>query len=61
MDNGLLWWLQLWWKMSFIKNTKEYDEMFILPDGILEDIHKSAYIDESKDFEDDDCGDSCKL
>ena len=47
--------------MSYIKNTKEYDEMFILADGIFDDVHKSAFIDESKDFEDDDCGDSCKL
>ena len=47
--------------MSYIKNTKEYDEMFILPDGILEDLPKAEFIDESKDFEDDDCGDSCKI
>ena len=47
--------------MSYIKNTKEYDEIFILPDEILEDVPKVKFIDESKDFEDDDCGDSCKL
>jgi hypothetical protein len=47
--------------MSYIKHTKEYDDMFILPDGILEDVPKAKFIDESKDFEDDDCGDSCKL
>jgi len=47
--------------MSFIKNTKEYDEQFILPDGFLEDLPKVKFIDQSKDFEDDDCGDSCKL
>ena len=61
MDNGLLWWLQLWWKMSFIKNTKEYDDIFILPEGVLENLPSVAFDDQSKDFEDDDCGDSCKL
>ncbi len=61
MDNGLLWWLQLWWQMSFIKNTKEYDDIFILPEGVLENLPSVAFEDQSKDFEDDDCGDSCKL
>ena len=61
MDNGLLWWLQLWWHMSFIKNTKEYDDIFILPEGMLENLPSVAFEDQSKDFEDDDCGDSCKL
>ena len=61
MDNGLLWWLQLWWQMSFIKNTKEYDDIFILPEGVLENLPSVAFDDQSKDFEDDDCGDSCKL
>ena len=51
----------LWWQMSFIKNTKEYDDMFILPKGILEDLPSVVFEDQSKDFEDDDCGDSCKL
>ena len=51
----------LWWQMSFIKNTKEYDDMFILPEGILEDLPSVVFEDQSKDFEDDDCGDSCKL
>ena len=61
MDNGLLWWLQLWWQMSFIKNTKEYDDIFILPEGVLENLPSVAFDAQSKDFEDDDCGDSCKL
>jgi len=61
VDNGLLWWLQLWWQMSFIKNTKEYDDIFILPEGVLENLPSVAFDDQSKDFEDDDCGDSCKL
>ena len=61
MDNGLLWWLQLWWQMSFIKNTKDYDDIFILPEGVLENLPSVAFDDQSKDFEDDDCGDSCKL
>tara|TARA_B100000700_G_C14268355_1_gene500266 strand:+ start:98 stop:283 length:186 start_codon:yes stop_codon:yes gene_type:complete len=61
VDNGLLWWLQLWWQMSFIKNTKEYDDIFILPEGVLENLPSVAFEDQSKDFEDDDCGDSCKL
>ena len=61
MDNGLLWWLQLWWQMSFIKNTKEYDDIFILPEGVLENLPSVEFEDQSKDFGDDDCGDSCKL
>jgi len=51
----------LWWQMSFIKNTKEYDDIFILPEGVLENLPSVAFDDQSKDFEDDDCGDSCKL
>ncbi len=47
--------------MSYIKNTKEYDEQFILPDSLLENVPKVKFVDQSKDFEDDDCGDSCKL
>ena len=47
--------------MSFIKNTKEYDDMFILPEGILEDLPSVVFEDQSKYFEDYDCGDSCKL
>ena len=47
--------------MSHIKNTKEYDEEFILPQGLLEDIPSAVLIDQSKDFEDDNCGDSSTL
>ena len=36
-------------------------EEFILPENFLEDLPKVTFIDHSKDFEDDDCGDSCKL
>jgi hypothetical protein len=47
--------------MSFIKNTKEYDDIFILPEGVLENLPSVEFEDQSKDFGDDDCGDSCKL
>ena len=51
--------------MSYIKNTKEYfdkfEKQFLIPEGLLEDIPKVKFVDQSKDFEDDDCGDSCKI
>tara|TARA_R110000765_G_scaffold166078_1_gene271041 strand:- start:472 stop:645 length:174 start_codon:yes stop_codon:yes gene_type:complete len=53
--------LWVWRLMSFIKNTKEYDEKFILPDSLLENVPKVEFVDQSKDFKDDDCGDSCTL
>ena len=51
--------------MSFIKNTKEYykmfEEDFMIPDSFLDELPETQFEDMSKDFEDDDCGDSCTL
>jgi hypothetical protein len=55
----------VWRLMSYIKNTKEYydrfEKEFTIPEGFLEDMPKITFVDQSKDFEDDDCGDSCKI
>ena len=39
----------------------KFEKQFLIPEGLLEDIPKVKFVDQSKDFEDDDCGDSCKL
>jgi len=38
-----------------------FEEDFIIPDGFLDKLPKTKFKDISKDFEDDDCGDSCSL